>query len=309
VKWLKTAKPDVVFASPFITAGSVELEYVKAAQKLNIPTLVAVTSWDNLTTKGTFHVIPDRVTVWNHPLLEEAVELHNIRREKIYITGSPTFDYWFEMSPSEDRNSFCTRVGLDPDKPFMVYLCSSRGMIQGEMDFICELAHEMDRNSLTADLNILVRPHPLNMLNWNEIESDRIRVWPRDGEFADTPETRQAYYHTIFYGMAAVGINTSAMIESAIVDRPCLSIIDDRYYSSQTGMGHFRHLINGNFLYVERSYQDTVRRLASILHGHDEKRENRRKFVREFVRPKGIDQAASHLVADALEHLVQRLPL
>lgn len=307
LQWLEKTRPDAVLASPYITAGSLELDYVKAARKLNIPTAVAVTSWDNLTTKGTFHILPDWIMVWNQALLEEAVTLHDIPREKIHVTGSPTFDYWFEMQPVQDRETFCKSAGLDPKRPFVVYLCSSRGMIEGEIEFIHDLADEMDRHPIARGLNILVRPHPLNMLDWNAVRSDRIRVWPRNGEFTNTPEARQDYYHTLHYGIAAVGINTSAMIETAVIDRPCISIIDQRYQKSQTGMGHFRHLLNGNFLYIEHSYQGAVERLAHILTDRDEKKENRRKFVHDFVRPGGLEKQSSARMADALERIAQRL--
>ena len=40
--WLQNSKPDVVFASPYISPVSRELEYVKAAQALGIPTVVGV---------------------------------------------------------------------------------------------------------------------------------------------------------------------------------------------------------------------------------------------------------------------------
>lgn len=309
VLWFQETKPDLVFASPYITAGSLELDYIKAAKKLKTPTAVGVTSWDNLTTKGTFHIIPDRIMVWNQALLEEAVTLHDVPREKIHITGSPTFDYWFETKPVMDRESFCEGAGLDPQRPFVVYLCSSRGMIEGEIEFIHDLADEMDRHPIAGDLNILVRPHPLNMLDWNAVRSDRIRVWPRNGEFTDTPEARQGYFHTLHYGIAAVGINTSAMIETAIINRPCISIIDPRYQKSQTGMGHFRHLLNGNFLYVEHSYQGAVDRLAGIMTDHDEKKENRQKFVHDFVRPGGIEKQSSLRMAEALERIAHGVPL
>ncbi len=58
-RWLEDYRPDVVVASPFIFPVSKELEYIKAAKALSIPTVGAVLSWDNLTSKGTFHVIPD----------------------------------------------------------------------------------------------------------------------------------------------------------------------------------------------------------------------------------------------------------
>ena len=86
-------EPDVVVASPYIFSLSREVEYVKAARSLGIPTVVVVLSWDNLTSKGTFHVLPDLTLVWNSALAEEAASLHDVPKEKLVVTGAPVFDF------------------------------------------------------------------------------------------------------------------------------------------------------------------------------------------------------------------------
>lgn len=308
MQWLQESAPDVIFASPFITPGSLELEYVKAAKHVGITTIVAVTSWDNLTTKGTFHVLPDHVFLWNKALFQEAVDIHEIPAERIYITGSPTFDYWFEEAFDEDRDEFYAQAGLRPESPFLVYLCSSRGMIQNEVGFIQDLASELARTPATRDLSILVRPHPLNTLNWDAHDHQNITVWPVNGEFTDTEEARQRYHQTLANCSLTLGINTSAMIETAIMDKPCLSVIDDRYRGSQTGMGHFRHLLEGGFLYTAGSYSEAVGIIASILNAVDEKREARQKFVGEFVRPRGLETSASLVMVEAIERVAHGTP-
>ena len=95
--WLKANQPDVVVASPFIVPHTGEIEYIQAARALEIRTVAIVLSWDNLTTKGTFHIIPDAVFVWNEALAEEATRLHDVPQDKTYVTGAPVFDFWFEM--------------------------------------------------------------------------------------------------------------------------------------------------------------------------------------------------------------------
>ena len=50
----------------------VEADYIHAARSMGIPTIGYVNSWDNLTSKGTIHVLPDQLIVWNEPALTDA---------------------------------------------------------------------------------------------------------------------------------------------------------------------------------------------------------------------------------------------
>ena len=65
IESLEKKPPDVVLASPINMWFSEEVEYIKAAKSLDIPTAIQVLSWDNLTTKGIFHIIPDLTLAWN----------------------------------------------------------------------------------------------------------------------------------------------------------------------------------------------------------------------------------------------------
>lgn len=70
---------------------SEEVEYVKAANAIKIPTVVHVLSWDNLTTKGLCHIIPNLTLVWNEIQSQEAITIHEVPDDKILITGSLFF--------------------------------------------------------------------------------------------------------------------------------------------------------------------------------------------------------------------------
>ena len=301
LEWLKENQPDVVLASPLVAVHSEELEYVKAAKALHIPTVYALASWDNLTTKGTLHVQPDLTLVWNTGLLDEAVMLHDVPSGRIVITGAPVFDYWFEMKASCSREEFCEAAGIDPKQQYVVYLCTSRQMIEDEETLILDLAAELQKNTATRDMILLVRLHPYNELNVRLLTSPTIRVYPEQGDWPDTESAKHRYYDTLHYAKATVGINTSAMIESAIVDIPCVTIIDERYRSWQTDMGHFRHLMNGDFLEVQYSYATAVEAIARILDGQDVKCEQRKRFVRQFIRPHGLQRPASEILCAAVE--------
>ena len=298
---LREQGPDVLVATPFIYLKSWELEYVKAARSLDIPTVVPVASWDHLTTKGTFQVLPDLVTVWNHSLAREAAEIHQVPEGSIFVTGSPTFDFWFELRPTIGREEFCHQVRVDPARPIVVYLCSSTSISGDETTFVREFVRGLREDPDTRDVSVIVRPHPLNPSIWDGFSADNSVVWPRRGDVPDTAESKQDYYHSLFYSLAVVGVNTTAMVEAAIVDRPCVAIMTDRYHRTQEGRPHFHHLLRADFMQTPRSFSEAAKVLSSTLNGADPKADNRRRFVREFIRPRGIDEPASLNLAHAIE--------
>ena len=51
--------------------------------------------------------------------------MHGVPPERVVVTGAHCYDQWFGRQPSRSRERFCARVGLRPDRPFVLYLCSS----------------------------------------------------------------------------------------------------------------------------------------------------------------------------------------
>jgi hypothetical protein len=304
--WLKANQPDVVVASPFILPFSPEIEYIKAADALGIPTVAVVLSWDNLTTKGTFHIIPDTTFVWNDALAEEATILHDIPHDKIFITGAPVFDFWFEVQPKMNFDSFAKKVGIGAHQPYVLYLCSSKYISGDETSFVRAFAAVLRENPHTAHLRVLVRPHPLNATIWDGFEDQNIAIWPKDPSWVDTAAAKQDYCNSLYHSSAVIGLNTSAFLEAAILDKPCVTIITDQYRSKQTGLGHFQHLLRGDFLEVTHSLRESASVIASILSGEDDKKEQRLRFIRDFIRPHGLDKSASEIMAKAIEYAALR---
>jgi len=144
---------------------------------------------------------------------------------------------------------------------------------------------------------IMVRPYPMNASIWKDFKAENVVVWPAEGETTDIAATQQNYFHSMYYSRAVVGVNTTAMIEAAVVDKPCVTILTERYQSTQTGRGHFQHLLKADFLEVAHGFGESAGVMANILAGEDVKAGNRRKFVREFVRPCGLDRSVASLFA------------
>ena len=102
---------DIVLVSPLVLFNSPQVDYIKSARALGIPTAFCVASWDNLTNKGQIRELPDRVIVWNRSQVEEAVTLHGVPRSRVVFTGAQSFDHWFEFQPSCSKEAFMRERG------------------------------------------------------------------------------------------------------------------------------------------------------------------------------------------------------
>ena len=307
---IASQKPDVVLVTPLVDLGSDQADYVKSARALGIRTGLCVHSWDNLTNKGLIRIKPDRVFLWNESQKREAVDMHGVPAEHVVVTGSPVYDQWFARTPSTTREEFCAKIGLPADRPFLVYLCSSGFIAPNEAAFVDrwvrELASASDERVRTAC--ILVRPHPQNLQPWHKYdfaEFDHVSVWPAGGANPVDADSKNDFYDSLFHSTLAVGVNTSAQIEAGIVGRPVFTIQTEEHVGTQDGTLHFQHLLNagGGLLHNAHDFDEHVTQVTNAL---DELRQEKAKlhgFLEAFVRPRGLDVAATPLIVAGIEEL------
>ena len=137
VEALREWAPDLLLVTSVAEFRYHQIDYIKAARFLGIPSVLTVPSWDNLTNKGLIQLCPERVILWNAIQEREAIVMHGVPPDRIRKTGAQLFDHWFEMTPSTDKATFCARVGgLDPSKPIILYLCSSTFICDDEVGFV-----------------------------------------------------------------------------------------------------------------------------------------------------------------------------
>ena len=86
---------------------------------------MCVWSWDHLSSKALIRDMPQRVFVWNDTQKTEAVRLHGVPSERVVVTGAQCYDQWFGRQPVRPRAEFCRRVGLQDDRPYLLYVCSA----------------------------------------------------------------------------------------------------------------------------------------------------------------------------------------
>ena len=304
---------DAVVLTPYIGLSTVQPSFLQAAKALGIPTAVCVASWDHLTSKSRMRPLPDLVTVWNETQRTEAIELHDVPSDRVIATGAHLFDMWFGWEP-RPREDLCEAAGLDPDRPYLLYTCFSPFKdALAESEFIRGWIGRLRQASdpRLRDVGILVRPHPKRLAQWEDVEFsefENVAVWPRDGRFVTDDESKANFFDSLFHSAGVVGLNTSAMIEAAIVGRPVHTILVPEYWESQQGTLHFRYLleVGGGMVTVADDFEEHLAHLAeSLARGADTEPEAER-FVKEFVRPHGLDVPAAPRFADTIEELALR---
>ncbi len=300
--------PDLVAVSPLVDFSAEQVDIVKSARRHGTPVVACIASWDNLTNKGLMRVVPDRVCVWNGVQRSEAVNLHGIPEERVAITGAQLFDRWFERAPSTSRDTFCQSYGFDPAHPLLLYTCSSSFIAPApaEIAFVRQWLSALRANATTASANVLIRPHPFNVWEWNDVDlSDLgpVAVSPRESYNPLSEAVRSGFYDALHHSAAVVGVNTSAMIEAAIVGRPVLSILAPQFAATQEGTLHFRHLLpeNGGFLQLSASVAEHIPQVVDALTRPEQWSERTTRFVDTFIRPLGRDRACTPILVDAIE--------
>ena len=100
------------------------------------------------------------------------------------------------------------------------------------------------------------------------------------------PPSKEDYFESLHYSAAVVGLNTSAFLEAAIVDRPVHTILAPEFSDNQQGTLHFHYLLNvgGGVLRTSTSFAGAPRAVGGVarfvagVH-----RASNQRFVREFI--------------------------
>jgi hypothetical protein len=307
---LERRRPGALIVTPMVQFRSRQSDWVRAARGLGIATMLCVHSWDNLTNKGLMHAQPERVAVWNDAQRRQAVELHGAAGDSVLVAGAWPYEHWFGWRVSRSRGQLCRQLELPEERAMILYVCSSRFIAEREQPVVTRWIRALrsSEDPRVATANVIVRPHPLNSDEWSDPslgDLPGVAVFPLGGADPVDDSSRADYFDSIAHADAVVGINTSALIESAIVDRPTLALPAPELRSSQEELPHFRQLVGEQgMLEVSASIADHVAQLSQTLADPSEGAAQRQRFVETFIRPRGSSPSPTERVVAGVEELL-----
>jgi hypothetical protein len=159
---LQRLNPDVVVST--YPVSSFETACLLEAQALRIPTVGHLLSWDNITCKGRFAALPDYFISWGPVMSGELGEAYGVSPDRIFECGVPHFDEHVRLVDPVYRATVLRRMGLDPDRPYLLIGMSAPIFAPHEIDIVEWLANQVERDRFGPEMQLVIRPHPQNVV-------------------------------------------------------------------------------------------------------------------------------------------------
>jgi hypothetical protein len=270
-----------------------EVPYLFAARDLGIPTLGCILSFDNLTSRG---VIPtfDYYAVWNDRMGEQVLRLYPDRNPaRIFITGTPQFDFHRQPRFRWLRTDTLMRLGLGAGDRFVLYGGGTAGLAPSEPGLVRAFVKQCREHPVLRRHRIVVRLHPLDSEDrWQSLLRDRqgiVLSLPRaNGVDGGTAEDQACLVSTLLHADVCVNIASTLSLDAAVLDTPVVCVgfalpsggAEDRFCREASAKcDHFRPITQSSGVRVAKDMTQLVEETAVYVHDRSRDRAGRRQLA------------------------------
>ena len=152
-------KPSILVSSFYID----KKEWVPliVAKAMGVTTIIAINSWDNLSSKSRVPIIPDYFFVWSDHMKDELLLYYpEVDEQKVLICGAPQFDFHINNFFKIDHDKFKLLYGLKPFKKTILYAGVTPGLMPNEHKIIIDILEAINNGEIKGNPNFLLRLHP-----------------------------------------------------------------------------------------------------------------------------------------------------
>lgn len=234
IELVRELKPDLVISTRPV--DDLEVEILRAAEVLGVERAMYILSWDNITSKGFFPVLANYYLTWGPVMNEELDEYYQVSSSRIFNTGVTHFDIHARVKRGEILSpGLMDKIGLDPARPYLFFTMSASYYAPNEIDIIEALAARVAEGFFGDDMQLIIRPHMINLMSdrsdqsWlkrlQELQSERVKV-----DFPDAHNSLLTWYmkqddmirlsHLINGAAVCLNSGSTIAIEAVYLDRP-----------------------------------------------------------------------------------------
>ncbi len=268
-------QPDLVFNGSHIHGPLADLP-MRVAHRMGIPTAAFIFSWDNLTSRSRIFVPYDYYLVWTDSIRRHFLELYpHISPERVFVTGTPQFDFHFKPEFWLDREELCARIGIDPSRPYVLYTTGYAKDFPDEYKIVKDVINYVQELDMNPKPQLVVRTY----LKGNSPEMDELACQNISGVVFPTvrwekkwltPLYEDLFIYTNLLRHASLGINAASTVslELMMLDKPVINLAFEPPGSNPPYWTRFaRHVEYEHYLPVVQSGGVMVARSLDDLHG------------------------------------------
>lgn len=261
-----------------------DVPIVVQANKMKIPIIDVVASWDNFNyTMGDY---PEKLIVWNEMMLKEAVREHNFKPEDVEVTGAPHCDFCFNDRYSETKEEFFKNLNLDTGKKLFTVATAPYKAV-GDHTYILDiLVRAIEEKRFKYPVQILCRLHPNDTFDRYKKHNANKNITfyvPNQNYDLSSWKTDEVgltcLISTLKYSDVLINIASTVTIEACFFDTP---VINMAFSTSEPARFKERVLI----AHHQRHYEYLLN-LGGVKLAHNEKEFI--KYINEYLQDPKID--------------------
>lgn len=295
------------------------------AGRQGIPLVHCIGNYDHLTSKGFRGILPDRLLAWGPQMVDDAVTLHGIPKERVRVIGSLRYNSIRETGKMKDRESFLRGIGLDPALPTIVFA----GFIFESQYFEMLEVHRHLREA-RRPCQLVLRLYP-NKILMNSVYARPLAAYAgslagvyvscadphfksgsRDCEVLQVEE--EELWNILRHCDVLVDYYSTIVLEAAIFDKPVIHmhylpsvarvVVREEVPLEYWNLIHNRRITSYGAVDIARSREELVALIEANL-GHAFRRAAaRKKMVERECGP--LDGRACCRLIDECEHMMDR---
>ena len=319
VDLLRELRPALVFNGSHIHSPA-SARPLAAARHLGIPTAGFIFSWDNLTSRGRITDHYDYYLVWHQRMRNELLRYYpDVSPNRVFITGTPQFDFHFKTEFALSRAEICRQMGLDPARPFILYTTGVAGHFPEEHHTVEFVARSIQRMMPAPQL--LVRTYikgtspemmALAGKNLPGVVFPPV-LWKND---ALTPMYEDISIYSSLLRHCSLGINAASTVslELMMFDKPVINLGFDppgttlgrwSRFDRHLGLDHYKPVADSGAVMIARSTSDLESMIRDAFHTPGRQADARRKFLQDTFGDT-LDGNSARRVTDTLVSLVRQ---
>jgi hypothetical protein len=308
--FLEGQRPDIVVSTHISQVYGRGL--VAAANRMGIPTLGNLNSWDNAW-KG-LKVRPRLVTCWSANNKAELCNLASYCPEQVQVIGAPAFDAYFAQDAQWTRAELCARLGLDANRPLLLF--ATLGQFKQQIDetnSLEVLLKSIDVGAIPGNPQVVVRLHPWSretyfkpLLQHPGVTVSRYEHYVPGLTWTPTRDEAILAGNLMRHANVVISPGSTMVVEAAIFDTPVVVPVFNEYmpevfenYFRQTWLNqHFGRIYQNDWACVVKQPEQMISAINTALANPDWYQDGRRQIRENILGP--LDGKATQRFADVI---------